>query len=74
MLPGYVAPWAWQLPAFVQLKMGNKQAAYEIMVRMMVSEADKLPANEINEMKNFICKRTLDKAEADKNPLCQDLK
>lgn len=73
-LPGYVAPWARQLPAFVQLKMGNKEAAYEIMVRMLASDGAKLHPNEVNAMKDFICTRTLDKAALAKNPLCQDLK
>lgn len=74
VLPGDVAPWARQLPAFVQLKMGNKEAAYQIMLQMLKTEGSKLHPNEVNEMIRFICERTLDKAEAAKNPLCQDLK
>ncbi len=70
-LPTDTAPWARQMPAFVQLKMGNKQAAYEVMVRMLASEHDKLPAIEVNEMKHFICVRTLSAQDAAKNPLCQ---
>ena len=66
-----VAPWARQLPAFVHLNMGDKQAAYEIMIRMLSTEAERLHPNEVNEMVNFICKRALEPPEAAKNPLCQ---
>ncbi len=69
-----MAPWARQMPAFIQIKMGNKQAAYEIMVRMLASEGGKLQTIEVNEMKRYICTRTLEPAEAAKNPLCQDVK
>lgn len=65
------APWARQMPAFIHLQMGDKQAAYEIMTHMLATEQDKLPANEINAMRDYICTRTLEKAEAAKNPLCQ---
>ncbi len=73
-LPGYVAPWARQLPAFVELKMGNKQAAYEIMMRMLATDGEKLHPNEVNEMIKFICERALEKKDAAKNPLCQNKK
>lgn len=66
------APWARQMPAFVQLQMGHKEAAYDIMLQMMQSEMDKLPPQEINAMKDYICTRTLSKEEAAKNRLCQD--
>lgn len=64
------APWARQMPAFVHLQMGNKKAAYELMMRMLVSEADKMDPAEVNYMKDFICTRALEKEEAAKNPLC----
>ncbi len=69
-----VAAWGRQMPAFVQLGMGNKEAAYEIMIRMIISEKDNLHPNELNFMRSFICERTLSKDEALKNPLCQDIK
>ncbi len=58
------APWARQMPAFVQMQMGNKQAAYEIMVRMLASEQDNLHPNEVNAMVEYICTRALEPAEA----------
>ncbi|PZQ44677.1 MAG: hypothetical protein DI551_09645 [Micavibrio aeruginosavorus] len=69
-----VAPWARQMPAFVQLAMGNKEASYEIMLNMLKSEGGKLPVAEVNAMKAYICERTLEPAEAAKNPLCQNYK
>jgi hypothetical protein len=65
------APWARQMPAFIHLALGDKQAAYEIMTRMLATEHDKLHPNEVNAMREYICTRTLDQAEAAKNPLCQ---
>lgn len=65
------APWARQMPAFVQMQMGNKEAAYEIMIRMLATEAETLHPNEVNAMKEYICTRTLDTTAAAKNPLCQ---
>lgn len=65
------APWARQMPAFVQMEMGNKDAAYEIMVRMLATEKDNLHPNEVNAMVDYICTRTIEAAEAAKNPLCQ---
>lgn len=66
-----VAPWARQMPAFIQLQLGNKEAAYEIMVRIMATEGSNIHPNEVRFMRDFICDKTLDKAEAAKNPLCQ---
>ncbi|PZO87758.1 MAG: hypothetical protein DI626_03230, partial [Micavibrio aeruginosavorus] len=64
------AAWARQMPAFVQLEMGNNEAAYEVMIRMLASEADKLHPNEVNFMREFICTRALDAARAARNPIC----
>lgn len=65
------APWARQMPAFIHMQMGDKQAAYEVMIRMLASEHDSLDPNEVNAMRDYICTRTLTKGEAAKNPLCQ---
>lgn len=70
-LPVDMPPWARQMPAFVNMAMGNKEASYDLMIHMLKTEGDKLPANEINAMVDYICKRTLTTAEAAQNPLCQ---
>jgi hypothetical protein len=72
-MPG-TAPWARQLPAFIQLNMGDKDAAYGIMLKMLQTEGDKLDQAEINTIIEFICTRTLDKDAAAQNPLCQNRK
>ena len=73
-LPTDMPAWAKQMPAFVNMAMGNKQASYELMVHMLKTEGDKLPANEINAMVEYICTRTLTRTEAGQNPLCQNRK
>lgn len=72
-LPGDVAPWGRQMPAFINLQLGNKEAAYGIMLHMLQSEGEKLHPVEVMFMKDFICTRALDPAEASQNPLCQEL-
>lgn len=69
-MPDDMPIWARQMPAFANMDLGNKQASYEIMFRILVTEQDKLPPQEINAIKDYICTRTLDRAEAAKNPLC----
>lgn len=71
-MPGDLPPWARQMPAFVNLAMGDKQASYELMVRMLASEQDTLHPNEVNAMLDFICDRTLTPEDAAKNQLCQN--
>lgn len=71
--PG-VADWAKQLPALISLRMGNKDKAYGILLSMLNTERDNLDPAEINTILDIICNRTLDRAAAAQNPLCQDLK
>jgi hypothetical protein len=73
-MPGDMPPWARQMPAFVNMAMGNKQASYELMVRMLKSGADELDPNEIRAMLDYICDQTLTPDEASKNALCQNRK
>jgi hypothetical protein len=73
-MPGDMPPWARQMPAFVNMAMGNKQASYELMVRMLKSGADKLDPNEIRAMLDYICDQTLTPDAAAKNALCQNRK
>jgi hypothetical protein len=70
-----VAPWGRQLPSFINLEMGNRQAAYEIMIRILKTEGSKLDPVEILYIQDYICNRALAPEEAGKLPLCQtDLK
>lgn len=72
-LPGNVAPWGRQMPAFINLQLGNKEAAYGIMLHMLQSEATKLDPVEVMFIKDFICTRTLEPKDAAVNPLCVDI-
>jgi len=69
--PGDVAIWGRQMPAFVQLGMDNKQASYEIMRKILITDGEKLHPNEVNYMIDFICKQTLSPEEAARDPICQ---
>ncbi len=66
--------WAKQMPAFVLSARGDKKMAYDMLVGMLKSDADKLSANEINAMRAYICQSVLTPEEAKTDPLCQDLK
>lgn len=71
-LPGDdISPWARQMPAFVHMQMGDKEAAYNLMVNMLKTDAERLHPNEVNAMLGFICERTLTRAQAARDPLCQ---
>ncbi len=71
-MPGNLPPWARQMPAFVNMAIGDRQASYDLMVRMLITEKDNLDPNEVNAMLDFICDRTLTPDEAAKNQLCQN--
>jgi hypothetical protein len=69
-----VADWARQLPALVNLRMGNKEAAYELLLNMLDKERENLNPAEINAIADIICTRILSAPEASDNPLCHGLK
>lgn len=62
--------WVRQMPAFVALQMGDKQASYDIIMSILKEEADQMHPNEVNFMVSYICERLLDESEAAQNPLC----
>jgi hypothetical protein len=66
-----VAPWGRQLSSFINLEMGNREAAFEIMIRILKTEGAKLDPVEVIYIQDYICNRALDAAEAAKLPLCQ---
>ncbi|MCC6598191.1 MAG: hypothetical protein IT559_05340 [Alphaproteobacteria bacterium] len=67
-----MASWARQAPVFVMTAMGDKEAAYTLMMNMLTSSAEKLDPNEVNAMVDYLCTRILDKQMAAKHPLCKD--
>ena len=65
--------WTKQMPAFVMTAKGDKQAAYDLLVEMLRSSADKLPQYEINAMRSYICDRVLEPETAKTDPLCEGI-
>lgn len=68
-----VAPWARQMPVFIQNARGEKEAAYALMLEILKTSAHKMHPNEVVAMKYYICQRILEKEEAKDNPLCEGI-
>jgi hypothetical protein len=66
--------WVLQMPAFVRMQTGDKQAAYSILINILKSDAEHLDPAEVFFMKDYICTRILDAAQAADHPLCKDVK
>lgn len=64
--------WARQMPAFILTARGEKEAAYELMVTMLKSEAGSLHPNEVNATLDYICTRILSAQEAAQDALCKN--
>ena len=62
-----------QMPSFVQLGIGDKEASYRIMTELLREEADNMHPNEDNFMVDYICTRLLTAAQKDSDPLCVDV-
>ena len=67
-----MALWARQLHVVILNAQGEKEAAYEIMVNLLRTEADSLHPNEVNATLAYICETILDEQEAKADPLCKD--
>lgn len=65
-----VPAWVLQMPAFIMVDRGEKEAAYALMAKILQSSASSLHPNEIYSTKIYICTRILDEEEAKTNPLC----
>ncbi len=68
-LPG----WVKQMPAFVQLQMGEKEAAHAFMLEILKESAENMHPNEVSFMVDYICTRLLDAQKSKTDPLCQDM-
>lgn len=65
--------WSRQMPAFVMTAMGEKEAAYAMMLEMLKTQGNKMHPNEVTNMKYYICQRILKHDDASKNPLCEGI-
>jgi hypothetical protein len=54
-----LADWAKQMPAFILQAKGDSELAYDIMLSLLVSNADKMHPNEVFFMKDYICRTLL---------------
>lgn len=63
--------WTRQMPAFIKNNMGEKQAAYEIMTRILEYEADHLDPAEAYHTAEYICTRILEPSQARDKPFCE---
>lgn len=68
-----MASWARQSPVFVMTAMGDKEAAYALMMNLITSGAEKLHPNEVNAMVDYLCTRILEAGQAAEHPLCAEL-
>jgi len=62
--------WTYQMPAFVLNAKGDKEAAYQILMNLLIDEAENLHPNEVNFTKEYICDRLLSPAQKEAHPLC----
>ena len=65
--------WAKRMPAFVMTAMGEKQAAYALLIETLKTEGDQMQPTEVNALKYYICQKILEKDEAKRNPLCEGI-
>jgi len=64
--------WTKQMPAFIQLHMGDDEAAYLFMRGLLAESHEGMHPNEVNFMVDYICNR-LDIPQARNDPLCTDV-
>lgn len=69
-----LADWARQMPAFVLQAKGETEMAYEIMLGILITHAEKLHPNEVNYMTDHICNVLLkDLPDKEPPPFCESL-
>ncbi len=65
--------WTRRAPAIVLQAKGDREAAYEIMLNIMKSEAENINTDDVIYLKRYICEDLLTTNEAADNPLCDDV-
>ena len=68
--PGMPA-WTKQMPAFVTMAMGDKDAAFGIFAGILAGDTSSMDPAEVNFMKLYICEQILDETQAREYPLCK---
>lgn len=62
--------WSYQMPAFVLNDLGEKEAAHDLLMKLLVDRVDELDPAEVNFTKEYICDRILSDDERARHPLC----
>ncbi len=65
--------WTRNMPALVLNARGDREAAFNMLLEILKSSADKMHPNEVNATRDYICTRILTLEEAAANPLCENL-
>lgn len=66
--------WMKQMQAFLMAERGDRQAAYDLMIRIITDGKDDLHPEEIHSMVIYLCTRLLDPAQAAVHPLCTNIR
>ncbi len=69
----HMPAWTKQMPAFIQTQMGNKEAAYEIMLNILKSRAENLDPAEVSFTQIYMCDKLIPEEDVKTHPLCQNL-
>lgn len=70
-LPVPMPVWARQMDIIAKSDMGDKATAKALIIEMLKSEGDKLPANEVNFLFDILCNRLQTEYERLSNPVCK---
>jgi hypothetical protein len=66
--------WVLQMPSFILAQQGEKEAAYNLAIKILKDDSANMHPNEIYFMREYICTRILNPQEASRNQLCDDIK
>lgn len=62
--------WARQMPAFILVAQGDKEAAYEMLMGMLKTSGHTMEPSEVRMIRDWICEKILSKADAATHPVC----
>lgn len=69
--PGEMPVWTLNMESMLTADMGDKQAAYLLMLEILKNEGPRMSASEYASNINLICETILTPLEAEKSPICQ---
>lgn len=70
-LPVNLPVWARQMNLIIKSDMGDKATAQALIIQMLKTEGDKLPAHEVNFLFDILCNRLQNEYERQTNPVCK---